>query len=61
MAAENTKKVLVSEGFFARYRALIMTISVFLLLVISLMAYSTRLSSNVRRNHNEHTFTICFT
>ena len=55
MAAENTKKVLVSEGFFARYRALIMTISVFLLLVISLMAYSTRLSSNVRRNHNEHT------
>ena len=37
MAAENTKKVLVSEGFFALYRALIMTISVFLLLVISLI------------------------
>lgn len=55
MAAENTKKVLVSEGFFARYRALIITISVFLLLVISLMAYSTHLSSKVRHNNNEHT------
>lgn len=63
MAAENTKaesakKALVNAGvnagFFSRYRVLLLAISAFLIMVVTLMIYSTNLSNAIRHINTEH-------